>query len=217
MSLDTFVPQIDAADRSEGLNNFVESRRQNFREVRLALEKRHQGKVKSRQKTNNRMTMESAWAVAHTDDLVLVKESSSNTYRNGRGDKLEHERWTGPWKVNNFLNAGLIIKVAMKGRSTQTRHISSEGIKPFHARPPDLAVSLPTSSPNLRSTNFGLSTPSVAVKPLDTLCDRHNVTSATRVPNWEYRGRYENGKKPIDYRSMFSIQSGICTSPVCPE
>ena len=43
--LDTLVPQIDRADRLGGLDNFVESKRQNFREVRLVLVRRHQSKA----------------------------------------------------------------------------------------------------------------------------------------------------------------------------
>ena len=93
--LNTLVPQINATERSGGLDNFVESRRQNFKEVRLALEKRHQSKIIARLKANNQMTRESAGTVAQTGDLVLVKESSSNVERNGSGGKLEHERWTG--------------------------------------------------------------------------------------------------------------------------
>ena len=54
ISLDTLVPQIDATDKSGGLGSFVESRRQNFREVRLALEKRHQSKVNARLKANEK-------------------------------------------------------------------------------------------------------------------------------------------------------------------
>ena len=82
ISLDTLVPQIEATDRSGRLDNFVESRRQHFREVRLALEKRHSSKVKARLKANNRITRESAGNVGQTGDLVLVKESSSNVERN---------------------------------------------------------------------------------------------------------------------------------------
>ena len=48
--LDTLVPQIDVTDRSGGLDNFVESRRQNFREVRPVPVKRHQSKGKARPK-----------------------------------------------------------------------------------------------------------------------------------------------------------------------
>ena len=94
ISLDTLVPQIDATDISGGLDSFVESRRQNFREARLALEKRHQNKVNARLKANEKISRESAGTGAQVGDLVLVKESSSNIERNGSGGKLEHERWT---------------------------------------------------------------------------------------------------------------------------
>ena len=136
ISLDNLVPQIDATDMSGGLDSFVESRRQHFREVRLALEKRHQSKVNARLKANEKITRESAGTGAQAGDLVLVKVSSSNIERNGSGGKLEHERWTGPWKIIKVLNAGLIIKVVMEGRSTRTRHVSPGGIKPFRIRPP---------------------------------------------------------------------------------
>ena len=96
ISLGTLVPQIGATDRSGGLDNFVESRRQNFREVRLTLEKRHQSKVNARLKANNKITRETAGTVAQTGDLVLVKESSSHVEWNGSDGKLGHERWTGP-------------------------------------------------------------------------------------------------------------------------
>ena len=71
---------------------------------------------------------------------MLLKESSSNVERNGSGGKPEHERRTGPWKITKVLNAGLIIKVVMEGRSTRTRHVSPKGIKLFHARPPICAL-----------------------------------------------------------------------------
>ena len=177
------MPQIDATERSGGLDNFVESRRQNFREVQLALEKRHQSKVNTRLKPNNKITRESAGNVAHTGDLVLVKESSSNIERNGSGDKLEHERRTGPWRITKVLNAGLIIEVVMEGRSTRTRHIFPGGFKPFHVRLPDLRHPLADELVQFTwSADFGLTTPSVVAKPLYTLCDRRNLTSATEVP-----------------------------------
>ena len=139
ISIHTLVPQIDATNRSEGLDNFVENRRLNFWEERLALDKRHQSKDKSRQKAKRKITRESAGTVAQTSDLiVLVRKSGSNVERNGYGGKLEHERWTGPWKINKILNAGLIIEVVMEGKSTRTRHVSPEDIKSFHAIPPDL-------------------------------------------------------------------------------
>ena len=60
ISLDTFVPQIDDMDRTQELENFVESRRQNFKEIYFTLEKRHRIKAKSRQKANNRNLRKSA-------------------------------------------------------------------------------------------------------------------------------------------------------------
>ena len=49
--LDTLVPQIDATDRSGGLDNFVESRRQNFKEIRPVPVKSHQSKANARPKS----------------------------------------------------------------------------------------------------------------------------------------------------------------------
>ena len=134
--LDTLVPQTGAADRSGGLNNFVESRWQNFREVRSVPVKRHQNKANARPKANNEIIRESSGIVAQTGDLVLVRESSSNNVaQDGSGGKLEHERGMGPWKLTKVVGADLIV---MEGRNTRTRHVSPRGIKPFHARPPDL-------------------------------------------------------------------------------
>ena len=107
ISLDTIVPQIDTTDRSRGLDNFVESRRQSFREVRLALERHHQSKIKARLKANNKITRESAGTAAQTGDIVLVKESSSNIEHNGSGGKLKRERRTGPWGMAKSSKRGL--------------------------------------------------------------------------------------------------------------
>ena len=133
------MSQIDATDRSGGLYDFVESSRQNFREVRLALEKRHQSKANARLKANNKIIRELAGTVAQTRDLVFVKKSSSVVNLNiNEGQVTE---------IAKVLNAGLIIEVVMEGRGTRTRQVSPKGIKPFHARPPDLRHPLPTSSP----------------------------------------------------------------------
>ena len=205
--LDTLVPQTDAMDRSGGLDNFVESRRQNFREVRLALEKRHRSKTNARLKANKKIIRESAGTVAQTGDLVLVKESSSNVERNGSGGKLEHERGTGPWKKTKVLNAGLTIEVVMERRSTQIRHVSAKCIKPFHARPPDLRHTLADEFAQFAwSADIGLTTPSLVAKPLYTLYDRRNVTSATGVPKWEYRCKYHKSK-PSKWMAETEISS----------
>ena len=194
ISQDTLVPKIDATDRSGGLDSFVEETTE-FQASTAGLEKRHQSKVSARLKANEKITRESAGTGAQAGDLALVKESSSSIERNGSGGKLEHERWTGPRKITKVLNAGLIIEVVMEGRSTRTRHVSHGGIKPFHIRPPDLRHPLADEFAQFAwSAYFGLATSSVVAKPLYTLCDRRNVTSATGVSKWEYRGKYHDGK-----------------------
>ena len=188
------MPQIDATDRSGRLDNFVESRQQNFREVRPVPVKCYQSKANARLKSKQQNIKESAETVTQ-QDLVLVKESSSNVERNESGGKLEHERWTAPWKIIKVLNAGLIIEVVTESRSTRTRHVSPGGIKPFHIRPPDLRHPLADEFAQFAwSADFGLATPSVIAKPFNTLCDRRNVTSATGVSKWEYRGKYHDDK-----------------------
>ena len=96
-SLDSLLPRIDT-DMEEGLDNFVETRRQYLREVRLVLEKRHSDRARARQRVNDTIARQSPGSTAAPGDLVLVRESDSNIQRNGLGGKLEHERWTGPWK-----------------------------------------------------------------------------------------------------------------------
>ena len=68
--LDTLVPQIDVTDRSGGLDNFVESRQQIFREVRPVPVKRQQSKVNARPKAKNKIIRKSAGTVAQTEDLI---------------------------------------------------------------------------------------------------------------------------------------------------
>ena len=70
ISPDTLVPQIDATDRSGRLVNFVESGRQNFREVRSVPVKRHQSKANARPKSKQQNNRESAGTVAQTGNLV---------------------------------------------------------------------------------------------------------------------------------------------------
>ena len=209
ISLDTLVPQRDATDRSGELDNFVDSRRKNFREVRLALEKRHRSKTNARLEANKKIIRESAGTVPQTGDLVLVRESSNNVERDGSGGKLEHERGTGPWKITKVLNAGLTIEVVMEGRSTQICHVSPKCIKPFHARPPDLRHPLADEFAQLAwSADIGPTTPSLVAKPLYTLYDRRNVTSATGVPKWEYRGKYHKSK-PSQWMAETEISSSF--------
>ena len=180
--LDTLMPQIDGTARSGGLDNFVESRRQNFREVRPVPVKHHQNKANARPKANNKIGRESAETVAQTGDLVFVKESSSsNVERNGSSDKFEHELGTSPWKITKVLKRGLDNQVVPNTPCIPQKVVS-------HSTPdrPICATPLPTSSSKFAwSADFGLTTPSVVAEPLYTLYGRRNVTSATGVPKRE--------------------------------
>ena len=81
---------------------------------------------------------ESAGTVAQTGDLILVKGPDNNIDRNGRGGKLEHERWMGSWNIIKTFDAGLTIRIVLGRRNTHTRHVLPGCTKPFYARPPDL-------------------------------------------------------------------------------
>ena len=172
------MPQIDATDRPERLDNFVESRRQNFRQVRLVPIKRRQSKANARPKPKQQNNRESAETVAQTGDLILAKESSSNIERDGSSGKLEHERGTSPWKISKVLKRGLDNQ-----SSPEIAMYPPKGSKPFHARPPDLRRPLADESPKFAwSADCGPTTPSVVAAPL---YGRRNVTAATGVPMWE--------------------------------
>ena len=101
------MPQINATERSERLDDFVESRRQDFREVRLVPVKRHQSKANDRPKSKQQNNRESEGTVAQTGNIVLAKEPSSSVVRKGSDGKLEHERGTSPWKITKVLKRGL--------------------------------------------------------------------------------------------------------------
>ena len=150
----------------EGLDNFMETRRQYLREVRLVLEKRHSDRART-------IARQSPGSTAAPGDLVLVRESDSSIQRNGLGGKLEHERWTGPWKVTNILQKGLVVEVEMEGRKLRSRRVSPSGIKPFHVRPPDLRHPFADEFAQYAwPADYGLASSSVAATPLYTLSDR---------------------------------------------
>ena len=101
-----------------------------------------------------------------------------------------------------------MIAVVMEGKSTQTRPVSPKGIKPFHARPPDLRHPLDDEFAQFAwSADVGLTTPSVVAQPVYIFYDRRNVTSATEVPGWEYCRKYHNGKA-----SQWMVETEILSS-----
>lgn len=131
-SLDSLVPLSEETDQSGGLDNFVERRRQNLREVRLALEKRDSQRVTARARANAAISRPSAGVIAEKGSLVLVRESDSSKHRDSRGKKLQHDHYTGPWRVTEVLQTGLSVQVTMRGRKQRTRNVSTADVKPYH-------------------------------------------------------------------------------------
>ena len=195
-SLDSLVPLDNEPDPAGDLDNFVERRKQNMREVRLALEKRHSAQVAAREKANQSIRRPSPAAAATPGSLVLVRESESSRHRDGRGKKLQHELYTGPWEVTEELQKGLSVRVVMRGRKQRDRRVSLADVKPFHVRPESLRHSLADefaqfgwSADFKRSENLGTD------EAWDSIaaCRRTTKESGARV--WEYKGRYPSGRE----------------------
>lgn len=72
-----------------------------------------------------------AMAVAEPGDLALVKEANSTIHLGTNNDKLEHEGWTGPWKVGVVLQRSLGMNVEIEGRKTRTCRVFTITLTPF--------------------------------------------------------------------------------------
>ena len=193
-SLDTLVPQVEDTDLTGGLDNFVEARRQNLRDVAIILEKRHADKMAARSRVNKEICRPSAGVGVEIGDFVLVREMESTIYREGVSRKIQHERWTGPWTVEEIGQIGLILKVVMQGRKVRARTVSTADVKLFHVRPPDLRHPMADEFAQFAWTSdLGLKSPSTVANPFYTLVDRRRVTSSKGVERWEYRGCYQRG------------------------
>ena len=194
--LDTLTPQIDGADSAEGLDSFMERRQRVFNEVKSTMEKRYEEKVAARERENAKIGRTSPGTLAQVGDLVLVRESDSTLYRRGRGDKLEHEKWTGPWKVKKVLQEGLMLEVEMQGRQLRHRTVSAASVKPFHTRPEYLRHPMTDEfAQQAWTADLGLRQASVAARPLYTLMRKREVSSETGRAKWEYKGKYQDGSE----------------------
>ena len=129
-------------EQSGGLNNFVERRKQNLREVRVALEKQHSLRVTARARANAPISRPSAGVALEKESLVLVRESENSRHRDNRGRKFQHDHYTGPWRVTEVLQTGLSMQVTMRGRKQCTRNVSTADVKPYYLRPLYLRHSL---------------------------------------------------------------------------
>ena len=193
-SLDMLVPQMDDTEATGSLENFIEGRRHNLREVREELERMRDGREKARQHHNAAIQRPSAGTRVAKGDLVLARESDSSIHRQGRGPKLIHEKWTGPWKVMGVVLEGLSVVIEMEGRATRSRTVSTASLKPFYTRPSDLRHPMEDEFAQLAwGADLGLGGLSTTAAPMYTLLDRRRVVSATGVARWEYRGRYLDG------------------------
>ena len=108
------------------------------RRPQKALERIHESREKARRRRNASIQRPSPGTRVATGDLVLARESDSSLHRQGMGSKLVHDKWTGPWKVVEVVIEGLSVVIEMEGRTTRSRTVSAESLKPFYTRPSDL-------------------------------------------------------------------------------
>ena len=110
-------------------------------------------------------------------DLVPVRESDSTLYKEGRGPKLVHEKWTGPWRVIEILQPGLSMTVKMQGRKERVRRVAAASVKPFYERPRDLRHPLENEfAQKAWRADLGHPSEPTAKTPLYTLLDWRKVT-----------------------------------------
>lgn len=193
-SLDSLVPLARETERPGGLDNFVERRRQNMREVRLALEKRGDGQAAARAKGNASIVQPSAGVKVIQGSLVLVRESASSRYRDARGIKLQHDLYTGPWTVTEVLQTGLSAQVSMRGRKQRSRRVSLGDVRPFHVRPSHLRHSLADEFALYAwGPDFKRPDDSENSIRFDSLVTCRQTTSATGTPTWQFKGKLRDG------------------------
>ena len=92
MSLHLSVPQMYFTEATGGLENFIEGRPHNLREIREAPERMHEGMEKAPLHHNAAIHRPSAGTRAAKGDLVLARESDSSLHRHGTGAKLGCEK-----------------------------------------------------------------------------------------------------------------------------
>ena len=125
-SLDSLVPLSAETEQRP-----FARRKQNLRKVRLALEKKHNLRITARTRANASISRPSAGAALEKGSLVLVRESDSSRHRDNRGWKLQHDHYTGPWKVTEVLQTSLSMQVTMRGGKQRNRSVSTADAKPY--------------------------------------------------------------------------------------
>ena len=127
---------------------------------------------------------------------MLVREAESTLHWMGRGKKLEHERWSGPWTIKTVLQQGLSVEVEMEGRHLRRRKVPTSLVKPFYSRPIDLRHPMADEfALQAWLADFGLLQRSTAARPLYTRMDRKEIPSNSDEVMWECRGKYQDGSE----------------------
>ena len=193
-SLDSLVPTDDNLEASGGLDNFVERRKQNMREVRIALDKRNELRARSKAAANATISRPSPGITARKGDLVLVREAAASRHRDGRGRRLQHENYSGPWRVTRVLVTGLSVEVEMNARKHRTRTVAVADVKPFHLRPPALRHSLADEfAQHFWGPDFKSAAAPHDLTELTTLADCRRTRTPSGRSGWEYKGRTSAG------------------------
>ena len=100
-----------------------------MREVAEALKKLHEDKEETRQCRNAGISRPSAGVNVAEGDVVLARQSDSALFRQGKGSKLVHEKWTGPWMVTKVVFKGLSAVIEVEGRKKRSRTVSVASLK----------------------------------------------------------------------------------------
>ena len=98
-SLDSLVPLLDDATQPGNLDDFVEQREQNCLEVRKVLGRRQAMRVAARKRVNAIINRSPLGVTTKAGHLVLVRKASTTRSREGCGNKLHHEKYTGLWTI----------------------------------------------------------------------------------------------------------------------
>ena len=91
-------------------------------------------RVAAYKRVNATISCSSIGIMAKAGDLVLVREASSTCSREGCGNKVHHEKYTGPWTIK-VLQTGLSVEVELRVRRIRKRTVTTSSLKPFTVRP----------------------------------------------------------------------------------
>lgn len=74
----------------------------------------------------------SAGLNSRVGDWVVVKQADAAVAGEEFGSKLAHDRWTGPWLVENIQQHGCNVRVMMAGGIIRNRVVCTASLKIFY-------------------------------------------------------------------------------------